>query len=127
VHHTAGREQHQPQVGGRHGDGQRSPSASQVTGLITSDPVPIPPSSTTWATRAQLLPWRSCAARYTAPVKTNSRTATPTVTWAAEPTSPLVASTHDQGGLEQARGDRGQPQQNRGSELLGDARPADPA
>jgi hypothetical protein len=56
-------------------------------------------------------------------VKTSSRTATPAATWAAEPTSPEVASTTTQGGLEQARGDHDQPQPNRGLELGGDARP----
>src|SRR5829696_6228979 len=42
--------------------------------------------------RAQFLPWRSCAARYTSPVKASSLIPTPTATWAAEPTSPAVAA-----------------------------------
>src|SRR4029453_13247129 len=68
------------------------PSVSQVTGPITSDRVPNPPYSTAKAIRAQFLPWRSRAARYTSPVKASSLMVTPTATSAAEPTSPAVAS-----------------------------------
>jgi hypothetical protein len=69
------------------------PSASQVTGPMTSDSVPNPPYSTAKAIRAQFLPWRSRVARYTSPVKASSLTVTPRATLATEPTSPAVAST----------------------------------